>query len=170
MASRALASMPEVDEVVAELRPDQELGGEVAGDPDLARGIGLHRRHPTRQHAVAHAVGECHVPVVRGGDCRIAGLQADEVVDDVALQRVGIQPASCGFGAAGCGGARAVGHGLFPRADSVRPHPVGDLGAVDAVRVRIVQVADDGVPHVFLEMRGSAAAVAARGRAHRSPD
>ena len=39
------------------------------------------------------------------------------------------------------------------REASVRPHPIGDLGSVVAVLVRVARVLDDGVPHLFLQVR-----------------
>jgi len=55
----------EVDEVVAELRADEVLRRQVDGDLHVALLVGGHRTLLARQHAVAHAVCERHVPVVR---------------------------------------------------------------------------------------------------------
>src|SRR5215472_2400489 len=55
----------EVDEVVAELRADEELRRQVDRDLHLPLFVGAHRTLHARQHTVAHAVRQRHVPIVR---------------------------------------------------------------------------------------------------------
>jgi len=88
----------EVDQVVAQLRPDQELGRQVAGHLDIVRGIGLHCPHPAREHPVAHAVGERHVPVVGGSDAGETRLQTRKVVEHRAPQCLGREAGTGRFG------------------------------------------------------------------------
>ena len=104
----------EGDQVVAELRSDQEFGRQVARNFQVARRVGLHRAHPARQHPVAHRVGERHVPVVGRGDSRVASLQAGEIVQHRALQRLGSQPAACRLDIRSLPGGRSFGdHGCI---------------------------------------------------------
>jgi hypothetical protein len=81
-----------VDQVAAELRSDQKFGRQIARDLHIASDVGLRCAYPARQHPVAHAVGECHVPVVGGGDVRVARPLTGQVVENRALQRVFLQP------------------------------------------------------------------------------
>jgi hypothetical protein len=82
---------PEVREVVAQVRPGQELGRQVGDHLHVALEVGLHGPHPSVQQPVAHRMGKGQVPVVCGRERREHGLDVGEVVDDGAPEcaRVG---------------------------------------------------------------------------------
>jgi hypothetical protein len=84
----------EVDQVVAELRADQELGRQIAGQLDVVRSIGLRRAHPARQQPVAHTVGERHIPVVAGGDIGETCLQTGQIVEHRSREGRGREPST----------------------------------------------------------------------------
>ena len=57
----------EIQEIVAEMRPGQKLGGQIGDGPRPVPGVFGGRADPALQHAVAHRVGERHVVVVLRG-------------------------------------------------------------------------------------------------------
>jgi hypothetical protein len=77
----------EVDEVVAEMRPHQELGGEVADRSRALLGVGGGGRNPALQHAVAHGVRQRHVVVGLRRERRELALDVEEVVEEGVLDR-----------------------------------------------------------------------------------
>jgi hypothetical protein len=77
----------EVHEIVAELRPHQELRGQIDRDLQVGRRVGFCGIDPAREQPVAHAVRERHVPVKRGRDLRKARLQVHQIVQHSLLQR-----------------------------------------------------------------------------------
>ena len=81
----------EVQQVVAELRAHQELGGQVAGHLRAVVERLLRGRHPVVLHAVAH--GQRERPVVVVGPQRGCGAadRVPQVVGDRHPQVVGVQ-------------------------------------------------------------------------------
>ena len=78
----------EVDERVAEVRPWQELGRHVADGAHLARVIGGTGIDPALEQPIADRVGERHVLVVLGRDRGKSGLQAEEIAEEIASDRI----------------------------------------------------------------------------------
>ncbi len=78
----------EIHQIVAEVRPHEELGGKVG---DRARTLGGIRRsgaYPALQHPVSHGIGERHVVVVLSCECRSLALHAEEIVEEGVLEGV----------------------------------------------------------------------------------
>ena len=77
----------EVDEVVGEMRPGEELCREVADDADILRLVVLDGGDPALDEAVADGVREGHVEVVDGGALAVAALHTEQVVQKGLCQR-----------------------------------------------------------------------------------
>ena len=88
IACRVGSQMPSCDQRVAEVRPREELGRHVADRSHLARVIRGARVDPPLEQPVAHRVGERHVLVVLGRDRGKAGLQAEEIAEEIAPDRI----------------------------------------------------------------------------------
>src|SRR5262245_39031482 len=69
----------EVDEVVAEMRAEQELGGQIGDCAYLVPIVRLGRPGRALEQAVAHAVGKGEILVVGGGGLREAAQDGEEV-------------------------------------------------------------------------------------------
>ena len=83
----------EVDEAVTELRPHQELRGEIADHLQvLARQHALDRLDPAVQQPVAHGTGQGQVPVVARGDLRHPGLDVMQIVGHSLRERGRAEP------------------------------------------------------------------------------
>jgi hypothetical protein len=78
----------EVDEVVSELRPHEEFGGEVDDGAVFPLEVGMRRVDPAMQHQVAHGVGEGNVIVVAGRHLLELGLHAKQLFFDGAADLV----------------------------------------------------------------------------------
>ena len=78
----------EVDQVVAQVRADQELGRQVGDRARALLGVGRGRADPALQQAVAHHVGERQVVVALGGQGRELALHVEQVVQEGALERL----------------------------------------------------------------------------------
>ena len=78
----------EIDEVVAQVRAHQELGGQIRHGSRGLLGIGGRRADPALQHAVAHRIGERHVVVVLGRERRKFALHVEQIVEEGVLQRL----------------------------------------------------------------------------------
>ena len=79
----------EVEQVVAQLRPHQELGGQVAGHLPAEVEGRLGRRHPVVLHAVAHGQRGRPVVVLGFQRRRRAADRVAQVVEDAPAQGVG---------------------------------------------------------------------------------
>ena len=75
----------EVQEVVGQVGPQQELGREVAHGPARSLVVGLAGRHPVAQRGPPHGVGQRQVEVVAGGRLGEAPEGGEERVGEVAL-------------------------------------------------------------------------------------
>ena len=78
----------EVDEVVAEMRPHEELGRQIRDGARALLGVRSRRADPALQHAIAHRVGQRHVVVGLGGERRKLALDVEEVVEEGVLERL----------------------------------------------------------------------------------
>ena len=75
----------QVQQVVREVRPEQELGREVADRPAALARVGRGRREPALDEPVADRERDGEVPVVRRRHGREAGERVIELVGDRAL-------------------------------------------------------------------------------------
>ncbi|EXI73432.1 MAG: hypothetical protein AW07_02644 [Candidatus Accumulibacter sp. SK-11] len=78
----------EIDQVVAQLRANQEFGRHVADGPAAAVTVGPRRLHPALQQAVAHRLCERDETVVAGRHLRKARLHIHQLVQQCAFQRI----------------------------------------------------------------------------------
>ena len=76
----------EVEQVVEQVRPHQELGGEIADHAHIVPGVALEGLDPAGEDAVAHGVGDGGEVVVLGGVLRGLGDDVVEIVEDGALE------------------------------------------------------------------------------------
>ena len=75
----------EIDEVVAEVRTQEEFRGEIRDGARAVLGVRRRRADPALQHAIAHGVGERHVVVVLGGERRELALHVEQAVQERVL-------------------------------------------------------------------------------------
>ena len=80
------------DEVVAEMRAEQELRGQIARNPHLLTGIGPGRVRPAVLEAVADRQGQRDIVVVRGRHRWQATEGVSQVVGHGLRQGAGIEP------------------------------------------------------------------------------
>ncbi len=78
----------EVDQVVAQVRSHQELGGEIGHGARAKRRVGRGRAYPAVQHPVAHGVREGHVVIVLRGERGSLSLHAKEIIEERILEGV----------------------------------------------------------------------------------
>ena len=121
LRKRPLDVVPDVqvDQAVAEVRPDQELSGQV-GDDFVAAACGRHalqRVDVVVDHAIADGVGQSHVPVVAGRLLRQLGLKAPQVLDQRTGDGVGPGPGAnaCDVDLASSSGRSLHGCECLPR-------------------------------------------------------
>ena len=75
----------EIQEIVAEMRAHQELGGQIGDGARAVPGVVGGRADPALQHAVAHRIGERHVVIVLGGKGWEFALHVEEIVQEGIL-------------------------------------------------------------------------------------
>ena len=131
----------------------RRVGVVAQAGPDAGHLVGRHRRADA---AAAHddapfgavsaqggadGLGEVRVvdrlPAVGADVENLAVLRVQEALDRLLQLEAGV-----------------IGSNRHPHGRSARPGPVGDLGTVASVLVRVAQVVDDRVLHVFLEVPG----------------
>jgi hypothetical protein len=78
----------EIDQVVAQLWTDQELGRQVADRTAALVAVGARGLHPALQQAIAYRQGECLEAVTPGCHLRKARLRVNQSVQKGALERV----------------------------------------------------------------------------------
>ena len=78
----------EIDEIVAQMRPHQEFGGQIGHRARGLLGVRRRRADPAMQHAVANREGQRHVVVVLGGERREFALHIEQVVQEGVLDRL----------------------------------------------------------------------------------
>ena len=110
---------PEIDEAVTQVWSGQELGGQVCdGLGRISFGNRRQGRYITLHHAVAHGVGEGHVPVVARRVLWQFSLKAVQILDQRRRDR--IHPKS-GANARGINGFRVETRASLRSPDSMRP-------------------------------------------------
>ncbi len=82
----------EADQVVAKLRPDEELGREIGHGAAGLRKIGVRSVNPAVQHAIPHRVRQGQVVVVGRGHLGEFGLVGEQVLEEVVLDGLDIEP------------------------------------------------------------------------------
>ncbi len=78
----------QVDQVVFQVRTEEELGGQIANDLELFLGRGqfIKGPEPMIEHLFANRIGRCHIPVVWRGKRDRFDLSVVEVFEDGLLQ------------------------------------------------------------------------------------
>jgi hypothetical protein len=71
----------QVEQVVSEMWPHQELGRQVANRPHLLGGVEGGRADPAVQQKIPHEMGQRHVVVMLGGQCGELALDIEQVVE-----------------------------------------------------------------------------------------
>jgi hypothetical protein len=79
----------QIDEVVGQVGPGEELGREVADHAHILGLVVLHRRDPALHEAIAHGVRQGHVEIVDRGPFQRPALHKEEVVEEGVGQRLG---------------------------------------------------------------------------------
>jgi len=87
----------EIDEVVGEVRPGEELGREIADDADILSLVVADSRDPALDKAVADRVRESHVKVVDSGAFAGTTLNEEQVIEERLCERFRAQGGSLAF-------------------------------------------------------------------------
>src|SRR5690606_22513676 len=80
----------EIDQVVAELRPEQVLGGEVRDRACPRRRVGRRRADPAAQHQIADGIREREVVVLQRRELRKLALDVEQLLEERLLDRIAI--------------------------------------------------------------------------------
>ena len=99
---------PEVDQVIAKMRPHQEFGRQVGDRACALPGVGRGSADPALQQAVAHHKGERQITVGAACKRRKLALNIKKIVKKSAFERV-LAQACAAFFALGFRGRRALG-------------------------------------------------------------
>ena len=103
-----LVENPEIDQVIAKMRPHQEFGRQISDCACSLSGVGRGSADPALQQAVAHHEGERQITVGAACQRRKLALHVKEIVKKSAFERV-LAQACAVFFALGFGGGRALG-------------------------------------------------------------
>src|SRR5262245_46703840 len=87
----------QVQEIGAEMRAQQELGRQITDGARRANLVGLRGLDPAREQPVAHGIGKRLVVVVFRRDRGEARLDAEEVVEEAALDGLDTEPRARGL-------------------------------------------------------------------------
>jgi hypothetical protein len=77
----------EIDEIVSEVRTEQEFRRKISNGARTLPGISLRGAHPAMQQTVAHGVGQCQVIIFLGGKRGKFSLQVKQVVAKGSFER-----------------------------------------------------------------------------------